>query len=48
MDGRDRGYFSAPEFIELWSLSEQAIAATTGLVKHLSQSEDPTIWNRLP
>lgn len=35
---RDRQYLTAAEFDHLWKLSEDMVAATTGLLKHLRRT----------
>ena len=38
---RDRNFLSPEEFDRIWAISEEAVAATTGLLKHLRR-RNPT------
>ena len=44
IDARDRGHVNETEFEELWTLSEDAINSTTGLMKYLFESKDRRFW----
>jgi len=48
IDARDRSFVDIREFREMWQLSEEAIAATTGLMKYLAQSPNRTSWGTAP